>query len=283
MPSPNWLSNLKWRVRVRKNIREIGSRNVVPKKHQLDAPLVISLTSFPARFGTLALTLRCLLAQTVQPDAVILWIAENDITELPQDVLDLKLAGLDIQICEDIKSYKKLIPCLLDNPDRYIVTADDDVHYEADWLENLVALSMQNAGSVISCRSHRMEYGTDGKLLPYAQWKKNIGVATTSGEIFATGVGGVLYQPHSLDPRVTDIDTFTRLCPSTDDVWLYWMTRLAGTEVHHIGPKRRIVEWPSSQTVSLRQKNFGSDPDNGNDRAIAAMIDHFGLPGPQQK
>lgn len=282
MPSPNWLSNLKWRVRVSKNIREIDSRNVAPKKHPLDAPLAISLTSFPARFDTLALTLRCLLSQTIRPDAVILWVAENDFPELPQDVLDLQLSGLDIQTCEDIKSYKKLIPCLLENPDRYIVTADDDVHYEADWLEKLVSSSMRNTGKIISCRSHRIEYDTDGKLLPYAEWKKNIGVATASGEIFATGVCGVLYPPHCLDPRVTDIETFMRLCPSTDDVWLYWMARLAGTEVHHLGPKRRIVEWPSSQTVSLRQKNYGSDPDNGNDRAIAAMIEHFGQPGQQK-
>jgi len=172
MPSPNWLSNLKWRVRVSKNIREIDSRNVAPKKHPLDAPLAISLTSFPARFDTLALTLRCLLAQTIRPDAVILWVAENDFPELPQDVLELQLSGLDIQTCEDIKSYKKLIPCLLENPDRYIVTADDDVHYEADWLEKLVSSSMRNTGKIISCRSHRIEYDTDGKLLPYAEWKK---------------------------------------------------------------------------------------------------------------
>ena len=46
----------------------------------------MSLTSYPPRFGTLHLTLACLLDQSVKPDHLILWIAREDIKELPDDI-----------------------------------------------------------------------------------------------------------------------------------------------------------------------------------------------------
>ncbi len=45
--------------------------------------------------------------------------------------------GLTIDWCEDIKSYKKLIPTLKKYPDAIIVTADDDLIYDNKWLEQL--------------------------------------------------------------------------------------------------------------------------------------------------
>ena len=48
------------------------------KKHQLPAPLIVSLTSYPVRFKTLPKTLKCLLNQSIIPDKIILWIAYED-------------------------------------------------------------------------------------------------------------------------------------------------------------------------------------------------------------
>ena len=42
-----------------------------PKKHSLPAELIVSLTSYPARFATLALTLESLLAQTIRANRMI--------------------------------------------------------------------------------------------------------------------------------------------------------------------------------------------------------------------
>jgi len=42
------------------------------RRHHLHAPLVVSLTSYPPRFGTLALTLHSPLRQTLKPDHLIL-------------------------------------------------------------------------------------------------------------------------------------------------------------------------------------------------------------------
>ena len=108
------------------------------RPHRLPGVLVVSLTSYPPRFGTLALTLRSLLCQTVRPDHLILWIAPADFALLPQSVRRLQARGLTIRLAEDIKSYKKIIPALDQFPDAFIVTADDDLFYWQSWLEELV-------------------------------------------------------------------------------------------------------------------------------------------------
>src|SRR5690606_34955355 len=59
---------------------------VTTKKHALPGRLIVSLTSYPARFKGLAKTLRTLLAQTVRPDRLILWVAHSDVIKLPKEV-----------------------------------------------------------------------------------------------------------------------------------------------------------------------------------------------------
>ena len=48
-----------------------NNKPLLPRPHGLNSKLVISLTSYPQRFDTLANTLRCLLNQTVTPDHIV--------------------------------------------------------------------------------------------------------------------------------------------------------------------------------------------------------------------
>ena len=65
-------------------------------------------------------TLYSLLNQTVKPDEVVLWLAKeqfpNGNDDIPPAVLDLQKNGLTIKWCEDLRSYKKLIPSLKEYP-----------------------------------------------------------------------------------------------------------------------------------------------------------------------
>lgn len=100
-------------------------------RHGLDAPLILSLTSYPPRFRTLARSLRCLLNQSVSPDRLILWVAEADHAFLPSNVHKLERQGLEIRTCPDWRSLKKIAPTLMAFPDAYIATAGGsqfDVH-----------------------------------------------------------------------------------------------------------------------------------------------------------
>ena len=246
------------------------------RAHELSAPLVITLTSYPPRFPALGKTLRSLLDQEVRAERVELWIAEHDLDQLSRDIRELEDHGLSIRPCRDLRSYKKLIPALEQEPGNFYVTADDDVYYPPEWLGHLAATAQRHPGEVIATRAHMAFTQADGLLAPYADW----GLATAResvGEegafLFPTGVGGVLYPPGCFDPQVLDEAAFMELCPRGDDIWFFWMARLAGTRHRRIPEWFDVVEWPQTQEVALYNDNLLSD---GNDRQIAAMESRFG-------
>ena len=71
--------------------------------------LIVSLTSFPARFPYLHICLESLLTQSVKPDMIVLWIYKGDMNLLPEKVLKLRNRGVLIKpVDDDLKSYKKL-------------------------------------------------------------------------------------------------------------------------------------------------------------------------------
>lgn len=267
---------LKHRQRQKRAIAEIDARPVEPgSPHGLPAPLIVSLTSYPARFGTLAITLKAILRQSVRPDKVILWLAEGDEEYLPPEVAALKSEGLEVAVCPDWRSYKKIVPALLAYPDSYLVTADDDLYYMADWLDGLVrsaAIGYRIAGH----RAHRVSLNKNGVPCQYEEWQKNIKGPQQSHLVFLTGGMGTIYAPGALHSDVINPKLFMELCPSADDIWLYWMYRLSGIEAQKIGDRIRIVEWEGSQAENLRSVNLSG---RGNDRAIQAMLRRYGWPG----
>lgn len=250
-------------------------RRLPGRAHSLRGPLIVSLTSYPPRFPTLALTLKCLLSQSVKPDAVVLWLAEADVAKLPRDVLRLKAHGLTIETAPDLRSYKKILPALERYPAAYIVTADDDVYYWRSWLEDLIEGDVRDS-EIRAHRAHRIRLDARGRPKPYMEWEFDTAAGPASILTFATGVGGVLYPPGSLHDDVLDVATYKRLCPDNDDLWLYWMARRAGSKVRKIGPFRRFVPWAGSQQVALAHGNL--DAEAGNDVQIANLIAEYGWP-----
>jgi hypothetical protein len=245
------------------------------KAHGLGAPLIISLTSFPPRFATLAATLKCLLSQTIAPDALVLWIAEGDAAKLPDAVRKLARFGLSIETTPDLRSYKKIIPALRRFPGVFIATADDDLYYPPNWLAQMVA-AYDPARREIPChRAHQALLGPNGLPAPYRAWRIDADVRDASPLIFPTTGHGVLYPPGAFHPDVVDEAQFRSLCPSADDVWLYWMARRSGYVFRRIGPRRTLITWPRTQQASLRQIN---QIGGANDAQICNMIERFGFP-----
>lgn len=241
--------------------------------HELPGRLIVSLTSYPPRFPTLALTLKCLLSQAMGADETILWIAQDALPSVPEDVLALKAHGLSIRACEELGSYKKIIPALEAYPDAFIVTADDDRHYPRGWLAALVRGQRERPGSVICHRARLMQFAENGSLLPYRTWR--YASSDDAGPLMPTGFGGILYPPGSLSVDVTDRRTFLELSPKADDLWLRWMSAAIGTPVHVVtehGPP--AYDWPGSQHVNLLRSNVHA---GGNDRQAAALAARFGI------
>jgi hypothetical protein len=246
-----------------------------PRPHGLPARLIVSLTSHEPRFATLHLSLQCLLDQTVRPDAIILWVDEAAMPRLPRNVLSLRNAGLIIATGPDIGPYGKILPALESEPAAFIVTADDDAYYHRSWLAELVDAAQPGEHEVVCHRAHRIELGSDHLPLPYDRWDVNLRKPEASLLVFPTGVGGVLFPPGVFHPDVLNRDLYARLCPTADDLWLYWMARRQGVTFRKIGHRRPVPLWSGSQKVSLHQINVLN---GGNDRQMAQLIERFGFP-----
>jgi hypothetical protein len=250
-----------------------------PQHHGLPGELVVSLTSYPPRFSTLSQTLRSLLDQTCAADRTILWIAEKDYRHLPSDVLGLTRFNLEIRSCDDLGSYKKLVPTLKAFPEACVVTADDDLYFRPQWLADLVAEAHLWPGCIIAHRAHLAVRDPSGPFSAYAGWELQTAELADRSEaalLFPTTGAGVIYPPRSLDARVTDVREFMRLCPTADDLWAFWMGRLAGTCHRRTSKQYPLVAWPKSQQVALFHTNLLR---NENDRQIGALQTSFGAFG----
>jgi hypothetical protein len=196
------------------------------------------------------------------------------VASLPTGVLRLQDEGLDIRLCDDLRSYNKIIH-MLDLPERqFIVTADDDQYYHRTWLQDLVSAYRPNRKEIICGRAHRIRLDAQGIPLPYSQWEFNVPAGASQELLFPTGGGGVLYEPGIFHPDVTCKQLFLELCPSADDVWLYWMASMNSAVVRKAGPPRREITWPNSQNIAL----YKTLNRTGNDRQIARMISRYGFP-----
>ena len=244
-------------------------------RHGLDGHLVLSLTSYPPRFSTLEPTLKSLLLQSIRPDVLVLWIAERDADQIPRSIKILESDGLVIQTCDDLLSYKKIIPALHAYPESFIVTADDDVCYPSTWLDGLVSGFDPDNWEVLCWRGHSIELDETGNPLAYVRWRRNVAATGSSARIFPTGVGGVLYRPGVLHRDVLNKLLFTELCPTSDDIWLYWMALRNGGKFRKIGPVTEFRPWLGSQRVGLFMRNVR---DGDNDQQFQNMIRKYGRP-----
>ena len=213
---------------------------------------IVTLTSYGERLTkTAPYAIASLLAQMEQPDRIMLWVAHGDgarIYDANADVTalyaELIAKGVEIRYCEDLKSYKKLIPALREFPEDILITADDDSLYPFDWFAKLKATAAENPGSIICHRAHEILVDAEHYPLAYRNWKKNVPEEdftsmANSAAIFPVGIGGILYPPHSISEALNirnssniyrlTCDTLP-LLPTVDNIWFWAMAKLAGTE-----------------------------------------------------
>jgi hypothetical protein len=245
------------------------------RHHRLGLRVIVSLTSYPPRYPTLHLTLRCLLSQSVYPDSLILWLAKPDVELLPRAVSDLCSQGLQIRTCEDVRSYKKIFPVVIENPDAIVITADDDTFYWHRWLEGLLR-AYADPKEVLCYRARRIGFDANGGLLPYRAWPLGRG-GERSPLLLPTGVGGVLYPPGVISTTANDPREYLAYCPSGDDIWLYWHALNGGATVRQVHGRGSLRPWLRSQSANLTELNVRL---GGNDRQLNAMIKAYGRPRP---
>lgn len=215
---------------------------IVPKKRLASVSgkphphLVVTLTSYGRRaVKTVPHVLASLLFQTKRPDRIILWLDNVNFSEerLPKRLKHIRdKYGVEIYFCEDIRSYKKLIPTLHICPDDVLVTVDDDLVYKRRLLECLYNAYLETPTMRICALAHQPVV-ENGAFVPYRKWGHNV-IYNTSKRIFPLGGAGTLYPPHSLHKDVVDKALFMKLAPMADDVWFWAMGEIVGTETRLI-------------------------------------------------
>ena len=237
--------------------------------------LIVSLTSYPARINLVNQTIMTILNQTVQAEKVILWLAgeqfPNKEKDLPQQLLDLTEKGLTIEWCEDIKSYKKLIPTLKKYPNSIIVTADDDVLYKNNWLEQLYGAYIKEPDYIHCHRAHYVAFAGN-EILPYKKWKQNIPKFKPSFNNFFTGSGGVLYPPNCFYGDVLKSELFTKLCPDADDIWFWAMCVLNDKKINIVSGAQPLKLVDGTQEEALWYSNLN---EGQNDVQLKKVVEHY--------
>ena len=213
-----------------KNKKVIQSENKEDSFLQKKYPMIVSMTSHPARIPWVHLCIKSLLRQELKPDHLILWLAKEQFPkgekDLPRKLLKLEKKGLEIKWCEDLKSHKKYYYSMLQYPDSIVITVDDDVFYEKDMTKVLYESFLRHPYAISCMRAHRITFDSLKKIAPYKEWKyedKEL-FDIPSYQMIPTGVGGVLYPPHSLREEVFDKDKINKLCLNADDIWLKVMS-----------------------------------------------------------
>ena len=241
--------------------------------------LVVTLTSYGRRAAkTVPHVLASLLVQTKRPDRIILWLDDVNFSE---DRLPKRLAamrdryGIEIRFCEDLRSYKKLVPTLELCPEDVLVTVDDDLLYKRRLLEKLYAAHLETPDMRLCPLAHEPVVEKE-VFVPYRRWRHNV-MYQSGRRVFPLGGSGTLYPPHSLHADVMNKGLFMQLAPQADDVWFWAMGEIAGT-------KTRLIDfgYPFYQVdllyqllhkdASLMASNLHED---NNDKQIRRVVERY--------
>ena len=259
----------------------MGGREVLTCLDMQKQQIVVSMTSFPEAITYAEKAIRSILVGSVLPDKLVLYLTFSRFKEcrIPES---LRLMSENNPVFEirnqnvDIGPYQKLIPALRDFPEAIIVTVDDDIAYHKHMLRDLLRLHSQIPDAILAHRTKHIKIGK-----PYRSWTKYRWYDFLLKKIhrsflnLQTGVGGVLYPPHSLRSDMMDEELFTKLAPGTDDIW-FWAAAVAnGFPVIPVPfGHNKPCGLNKPKKISLKTTNFKGKTDR-NVSALNTILEHY--------
>lgn len=248
--------------------------------------IIVSLTSYPARIVTVPIVIESLLNQTMQADKICLFLSAEEFPRLEEDLPDrlrrMKQDG-KIEIFfepDNLRSHKKYYYVFQEYPDDLVITVDDDLIYSADTIEWLCLSYYQYPKAVHACRTHYMVTERNGAISKYETWLNcsNECINKPSMQLFATGVGGCLYQPTlfaNYSHILFNTHLIKKLCFGQDDVWLKMIELLSKIPVVLVHQHQNLNYVEGTQDTGLWNtcnKNNEVLKKTANDIAIEKII-----------
>ena len=265
---------------LRYRISSIVSKQIgIDENSQRDKKIIITLTTYPKRFDVVHIAIETLLRQSLKPDIIVLYLAQDELegNRIPKHITRLQKRGVSVKIVdENLKSYKKLIYAIKEYPDDILITVDDDVLYPSYFVEKLYEKYLRYPNVIIAYRCSVMQKKFDDELMPYLSWENAKNIKGPSFDLFFTGTGGVLYPPESLHKYTTRKELFMNLAPTGDDIWFKAMSLLANTRVVQVFDN--CVEFPTINGKSQAEALWRINNDlNQNDVQLKRVFDFFNL------
>lgn len=231
---------------------------------------IVSLTSYPQRFNRLPEVLNSILNQTVKPTKIVLTLTEPDKAELTLELREMVSSG-KIEILtadENLKPHNKYYYVMKKYPEYAIITIDDDVVYANTMVETLMAGYKHHPNCVISRRVHKITWEKIGVPAPYAKWgyeyKKDSG---PSMDLFATGVGGVLYPPNILCMDTVDVEKIKEIM-NADDIFLKYLEKKKGVKTVFV---KDAADKPIKDEETQKNALYKTNCHGGNDEYIRKL------------
>lgn len=243
--TPKFLEAIRFNSAVRFGIRFIVNR-YIPYKYKRTSfeststtlPIIVSLTSFPARINQVWIVIESMLRQQEAPEKVVLWLSKeqfaNELNDLPQELVAQSKRGLDIRFLDgDIRSHKKYYYAFSEFKDKYVLTIDDDLLFPSTFVKDVFECAQRHPNSVIA--NFGSKFLWDENIEYIARTNETIHPEETGLDLFFGSGGGTLFQPKRILPYLDNIETIWKLCPTADDIYLNAIVRLSGMEVTFMG------------------------------------------------
>lgn len=235
--------------------------------------IVVSLTSHGLRLNTVYIAIRSIMAQSLRPDIIVLYLDEDSGDKKIVNEDELIRAGLVIKRnVENLRPHCKYYYAFQDYPDDIVITVDDDIIYPDNLIGDLYHAHLKFKDAVIAHRAHKA-FDNDGNELLVRDYLWEVSTKKPEKFLCATGVGGVLYPPGEYRKAFLDREAIKNLSLNADDIWLMYMEAMMGIKVYALEPyKMRTVE-SSQDEIGLSLKN---DVENENQIWLENLEKHFG-------
>lgn len=240
--------------------------------------LIVSMASYPPRIKTVSHCIRGLLAQSVRPDRILVWLYEGEFPngrdDLPRELLDLE--GGIVEICwapENLKPHNKYFWTFLANPDATVITVDDDLEYSPTMIEELLVWHKEFPDAVIANRTHLILLRGDGSVAPYGEWlpEQDAVIGRPSYALMATNGAGSLFPAGSIPEAMLDSERIKSTCLHADDLWLKLLELKLGISVVATG-HADLSYIPGTQDCGLW---LTVNINGGNDKVLKCIGDEL--------
>ena len=183
----------------------------------LDAPVVVTMTTYPARERSIVIMLEHFKKQTLKPDLITVWLSE---TEYPKDIAPSHLKPFVDEgyielhwIPVNTNVYKRHETIKLYN-NAYVITVDDDFYYPETYLEDMYT-NMVLTNKICIYNSH-YDY--------FNKYKLEIKYSGKNDSLYVHIYGGLIgFPPFSFPLQLFDerhLKIKDKYYKTNDEIWL---------------------------------------------------------------